>query len=193
MKTLPKIWEYKFKIGRDQPETKITGNTFEECFKKTKEFFLNKGININSESVGIQIKRQNDGPLLGRVLTIRETISGALALLKHAANKPASPEEIERRATICAVCPKLATSSDCMVCGGSKRVAEIITTIKNKYGHDIKIPAPVKSKYCGVCGCSMALLIVSRFDGQTSEDNIRQNERPMFCWLKEISPKFTKE
>lgn len=133
---------------------------------------------------------------MAKRLSFNDVINGAKAFLKFAGGVSVEQGEINRRAGICSAganggsCPKLSDVSNCKTCGGggfTKNLVKWTSKLKEFFGgrKDFQIPNGLDSRYCGVCECSLALMLPSKtqaFDLQKEDD---QKQRPNFCWIKQ--------
>lgn len=122
-----------------------------------------------------------------------EIIQGAKAIIKFAAGDCASHSEIQRRSKICENCPMRQATAGCSACGAADKVRKFISEIQKTKKTVLDIPKPVQSKFCEICGCSIALMVVTKYQDFKPESNDLNSRRPDFCWLKKTSPNFTQE
>lgn len=170
-------------------------------FSKVAEDFKAKGINYTDEDLMAAIERQSgmkrkifQKPVVHRKKpSLAETIHGAKALLRYMGGSSVSSQELERRSAICNNCPLRDSVSDCMSCGGSGKVALFINQLRRSKKFEGSIPESLRKKFCGFCGCSLPLLLVSKFKDFEVESPQKNAARPDHCWLKKTSPNFTKE
>ena len=112
------------------------------------------------------------------------------AIIASAAGNVSNNQEIARRWNICRTCPYLTAVSDCMTCGGAGRVSSLINAVKAKFRKNFLIPNEAGKRYCGACGCTMALLLPTLMTGQKVESEGFNQNRPDECWLKKTSPNY---
>lgn len=172
----------------------ITGPSTKDVFNKTSEYLTKINFNFNPSSLKRAIELQNEGAeLKSERLTIADMIKGSRATIQYATGKAASNPEILRRSRICEACELKATVSDCMSCGASGKISNLVNTIRSARGQEVQIPKTISDKFCGVCKCSLATLVVTKFKDLATESEQKQNDRPDYCWLKKTSTNFTKE
>lgn len=176
------IWKYPFSIG--DKEVLLTDNTEPGLFRKVKKHFKDNKIAFNEVSLRRAILRMNTIDSKKGKFTIKEVISGAHAMLKRVVGDNVSNEEMQRRSAICSNCPHRTTVSDCLQCGGSKRMAQAINTFRTARKLESEIPEKVKTKYCSICSCSLALMVATKFEDLAPEDPAKNASRPDYCWLK---------
>lgn len=162
--------------------------------------YRQKGIHYNDQDLMAAIERQSNSKLRSRQSlpivkkkTLTETIHGAKALIRYMGGQAVTEKELERRSLICNNCPLKDSVSDCMSCGGSGKVAAFINRIRRSKKVEGSIPESLRKKYCGMCGCSLPLLLVTQFKDFEVEDAQKNSARPDHCWLKKTSINFTKE
>lgn len=175
-------------------EVTITGKDFDEVFVKAGNYFSDNGYTYNAESLRKLIMRANDkAAATNKRLTIGDTIRGAKAFIKYLAGKAASNKEIQRRSNICIGCLEVSSVSDCLGCGGSGKIANSVNSVRAAKGQETLIPDSIKDKYCGICDCSLTMLITAQHKDLKPESEPKNLLRPNHCWLKVGSSNFTKE
>lgn len=87
------------------------------------------------------------------------------------------PLEAARRAGICQLCPKRV-----LLRGAKSGVSQMLGIIANKH----RVPNELSGFMCGVCGCSLLLLIPAT-KGDLHVDTPEESaQRPEECWIKQI-------
>lgn len=164
---------------------------------RVEKFYNENEMQFNSSEVLKSIDRQSKYKIekisVKKRKTLADVIRGATAVIKFAAGKSASHSEIQRRSKICEGCPLKESTAGCQACGAAEKVRVFISSIQKIKKDVIDIPSPIKSKFCDFCGCSIPLLVVTRFEDFNIEDDKSNSRRPDICWLKKSSPNFTKE
>lgn len=84
-------------------------------------------------------------------------------------------KEFARRLAICKTCPKLKRVS-----GLTGRVSQILGALSIKH----KVPRDVSGSSCGVCGCSLLLLVPALPQNLHKDSPDEAKKRPVSCWLK---------
>lgn len=141
-----------------------------------------------------QIKRQQQKKdVVKKSPSIKEAFQGAKAILRFVSGNSASQEEIQRRSDICMGCPLMKRTSGCATCGAAKNVTLIAEFIQKTKKTPIQIPSSIKPEFCDVCGCSLATMVVTKYEDFYTEPQEKNSKRPDFCWLKTTSPNFTHE
>lgn len=180
----------KYSLNIQGETVTITGTNIESVFVKTKRYLKGININYNERSLLQAIKNANTK---GKRLAISDVVNGAKAAIQYFTGTAASNEEILRRSSICDGCSLISSVSDCMGCGGSGRLAKITNDIRAAKGKEVLLPASIKDKYCSVCQCSLALMVVTQYEHLSPESDEKQSQRPDHCWLKKTSINFTKQ
>lgn len=137
------------------------------------------------ENMGEEIKKRfciGDGLTVKGGFHWRELLSGTQALANHILNgrKVVDQEEAERRATICAACPR--NSAFSKPCGGN--CPELETIVQAVVGGG-KTTLDDKLEACSVCGCVLrALVWVPGAQLSTSTDADFIEKAPENCWKR---------
>lgn len=127
--------------------------------------------------------------------SLQDVIDGAKAFIKVNSGDHVDQSEMNRRAGICSygfngACPRLEDTSVCSACSSGGALTRWIGQVKNFFGFKTEsIPNNLGNKYCGACGCSLAMMIPSR----TSNFNYsadKQIKRPKGCWAKKGDKNF---
>lgn len=137
------------------------------------------------ETVRQNSKRNNTK--YSRSVSIRDAASAAKALMKIIHGEYVNEEEYKRRLSICSSCPLRQKNSDCMGCGGSGKAARNILEFRAKLGLSYNIDSNTGSHFCGFCGCSLSLLLVTKVENYKKEEEEINNQRPGHCWLRKTS------
>jgi hypothetical protein len=85
-----------------------------------------------------------------------------------------APGEIVRRAAICAPCPLLRSSS-----GLAGAVSERLGALASKH----RVPPEAHGRACGVCGCSLMMLLPAAGPDLHADSADEAARRPPACWL----------
>jgi hypothetical protein len=104
--------------------------------------------------------------------------NGALAAIKafkEALNgNVVSEQEVLRRTMVCAICPKLKRDT-----GVKTGISRMLGNLANKH----RLPDEIKGKSCGVCGCSLMLLLPATDKDLHVDSPEQAKERPKSCWM----------
>lgn len=157
------------------------------------DFFEKHNIKFDHGSISRAIDRQSKITSSDRSVGLAEAFIGAKALLNYTRGKAASAKEMNRRASICAQCPVIQSTSGCQACGASRQAANLANQIRVHKGSEEPIPKTVSSKYCGICECSLSLMVVTQYKDFNKESEEKNSKRPDNCWLKRTSINFTNE
>lgn len=183
----------KYTIYRPSGEESFQARTDKELLARVEHELSSRGLAYDRTSLIRGIEQQNKKQEKPRRIRISDMIKGATAAIRYMTGKAVSNEEILRRSSICASCPRKNQVSDCMGCGGTGRLAGMVNDIRRDKGKEVEIPATVKPYFCDVCGCSLALMIVTKHSDLEPENPEVNESRPDFCWLKKTSKNFTNE
>lgn len=138
-------------------------------------------------------KDPSTGKVKKRSASIADAQKAAMALIKMSKGDHVSKEEYIRRVNICNICPMKTAHSECWGCGGSGRAAKAVQAMRAKLGLGFPVDERIARNYCGFCGCSLPLLLVTKVENykvETSKDN---KSRPITCWLRRDSFNFNGE
>lgn len=117
-------------------------------------------------------------------LGFSDYLHGAEALVNVSAGNTVDQLEINRRAGICQFCPKLEEVPGCMSCGFAGTLSNALNKIKKAFDSGFEIPNNMSKHGCGVCGCSLAVMLPAKTSAFKETD---QNLRPDHCWVKKKS------
>jgi hypothetical protein len=156
--------------------------------------YLNKNnINFTQADLSKAIDRQSKLTPTKKKLALRDVVAGANAVIRYMGGSSVSNDEIIRRSFICEGCPLIEKIGGCGPCGAAGKISSFVNNVRQKMGISIAIPNQTKNSYCGICGCSLALLVVTRKENFHKESSEENSKRPDRCWLKETSTNFTNE
>jgi hypothetical protein len=184
----------KFILRANKKSITFTANTKEELMAIVKDHCEKNNINFAASVVSAHIDAQNNfSKPKEKKVSISDAYNGARAVLRYVAGNSVSNAELNRRAEICRTCPQLKITSGCMSCGAGGRIARLVNTIRAYKKSESQVPKPVENKYCGVCSCSIPMMILTRYKDFYKEATSKNSTRPDNCWLKETSENFTNE
>ena len=98
-----------------------------------------------------------------------------LAFIHAVGGVTVSAEEIARRANICEACPKRRTGN-----GVEEGISKFLGRLANKH----KVPEEVAGYHCGVCGCSLMLLVPATEKDLHKDSAAEAADRPAGCWIR---------
>ena len=102
----------------------------------------------------------------------------AIAAFKEAVQgNTVSDTEVSRRLAICARCPMLRNVS-----GVSGAVSRVLGVVANRH----RVPAVFSNRSCGVCGCSLLLLVPAAKEDLHVDSPEESRKRPSKCWMKTL-------
>lgn len=84
---------------------------------------------------------------------------------------------LARRAETCAACPMRKPTA------GVSLISGILGNLANKH----RVPAELADFACGVCGCSMMLLLPAFDDDLHRDSEAEAAVRPETCWMKKLA------
>lgn len=133
-------------------------------------------------------------------VSLAEAVSGAKALIKNVLGIAVSNEEIYRRSEICSnpnktgqPCPNLSKIGGCGTCGLAGKISKYVNDIRVQKKISHPMPVATKGQFCGVCDCSLDLMLPTKISDFKNEAPEQNSSRPDFCWLKTTSPNYSNE
>lgn len=183
---------YKFDVEHDGKLYTITGDSKDLVFTKAKIFFNKNNIKFTDAQIKGRITNYVK-PSKSKKLTFNDIIVGAGAILRYASGNAASAQEVKRRSEICKSCPMRDRTTGCAACGFSRKVANFINKIRSEKKAEVEIEATLRDSYCGVCNCSIPMMLLTRYEDFYVEPAHKNQLRPDACWLKQTSINFTNE
>ena len=82
---------------------------------------------------------------------------------------------LSSRAAICSKCPKRRIKSSIV-----SRVSKILGDLANKH----RVPSEISKYSCGVCGCSLMLLLPATEKDLHKDSPAELKKRPLTCWMR---------
>lgn len=184
------ITVFKYSTGYKGQLYRFEDRSRDIVLEKVVEFMQKNNIIFNREDLLRSIDRQSAiASTKKKRVTLGDAVNGAKALIKYTSSNRISTEELTRRSTICSQCPMINRLGGCMSCGAAGAIARFVNKIRSSYNLEIQIPSEVRQSYCGVCECSLALMVVTHINDfhESAEKNAM---RPDCCWMKTISYNF---
>jgi hypothetical protein len=86
-----------------------------------------------------------------------------------------SATEVSNREAICATCPMRRRAT-----GIPAKLSQTLGIIANRH----RVSNSIKDYKCGVCGCSLMLIIPATDENQHVDSPEEAKQRPALCWLK---------
>lgn len=123
-------------------------------------------------------------------VSFKEAMQAGKAALKIIKGVMVGNKEMERRYNICKSCPAISETSECFRCNRAKFLAEITHTLKGVFGEDVKLPGESKKFSCGVCGCSLSMLLPTKTADLHQDTPEQAERRPDFCWMSKGGPNY---
>lgn len=182
--------KFKYAIGHAGRLHKFEADHKQVVMVQAIDFMKKNNIKYSESELSAAIDRQSKILTAPKKLTLADAIHGAKAVLKYTTGASASTDEILRRSKICADCPLRSKVGGCMSCGAAGAIARFVNTVRSTMKVSTQIPSEVRSHYCNHCGCSLALIVVSKMDAFSFENDTKNNQRPDMCWLKRTSTSY---
>jgi hypothetical protein len=180
---------YRYNFGWRGSLYRFSNSNFDIIKAEVVSFLVKNNINYDPASLDKSILRQSSIADKKKRIGLAEAVSGAKALLRYASGSTASTLEIERRAGICKDCPLIDRIGGCAPCGAAGKIANFVNSLRTSLRLDQPIPSSIKSSYCGVCDCSLALMVPSKMSA-FSESESQNLQRPDICWIKKTSTNY---
>lgn len=111
-------------------------------------------------------------------ISVAGAAKALLAFYDAMHSKTVSVEEIQRRSSICAVCPKRRSGSG---------VAEALSKKLGQIANRRQVPQEVADYHCGVCGCSLMLLLPATEKDLHKDSAEESANRPAGCWINQTN------
>lgn len=108
------------------------------------------------------------------MITIRDAASAAKAFTHALNGSVVSAEEIRRRGGICNACPKRK-----FIRTRASKMSRTLGLLANRH----RLPSDIKDYVCGVCGCSLMLLLPATPPDLPVDNEKEAAERPDKCWI----------
>lgn len=158
---------------------------------KYNESLIKNHIRLTAKNAGIESNKESKPRKVSSRPGLRDAFQAAKALVNLTIGNAVDQPEAQRRADICLNCPMSSKTSDCMACGGSRVVANQASEISRMIKGRSVVPRGIKSLYCGVCSCSLSLLVMTKISGLS--DKLDDPNRPDECWMKRNGVNFKKD
>lgn len=173
-------------------DDKIYGDTPEAIARKISSY-SQLGYLEALDYVNKVIRKTDDSPTTYKApqkkkkLEFKDYLHGAEALISVSAGNSVNQLEINRRASICQTCPRLEEVPGCMSCGFAGTLSNTINKIKRFFKASFEIPNNMGKHGCGVCGCSLAVMLPAKTSAFKKDD---QAQRPDHCWVRKTSDNY---
>jgi hypothetical protein len=192
-----RITKERYVLSHSGQKVAFTASTPDALIRSVQQFVRLRAIQLSDDDVAKLICKSNgyehkDGlysktiqPVFNKPsLNLASVKAACGAMLQTIKGNNVSDAEIARRWEICKNCPAKTNVSDCMSCGGSGRVASWIQSIKGAAGKMFRLEQEAGMTFCGLCGCSHALLTTTKMEFQKPESEKQNQQRPEQCWLR---------
>lgn len=107
------------------------------------------------------------------------TASGALSAIKAfreaMSDHTVSDQEIVKRSEVCQTCPMRRDGH-----GVAENISKVLGTLANRH----RVPSELADSHCGVCGCSLMLLVPATKRDLHKDSAEESANRPAGCWIK---------
>jgi hypothetical protein len=173
--------------GVKSPSFGVLYNSIKSKISETKQV-NGADSRAHRRAVGSGLSPHN--PVRSRSVSIEDASRAASALIRIIPGDYVNEDEYKRRLSICSGCELRQRNSDCMGCGGSGRAARILMSFRAKLGLGYRLDKGVGSQFCGFCGCSLSLLLVTKIKNYKKEDLELNPQRPSRCWLRKDSSNY---
>jgi len=183
-----KMDAYEYIMIRNGRKIKITGTSVDKIAIKVVTFLANQGEKAEMESTKQAIVNQLKFVPLKKTKPSKPKLSEAyhasLALFRFAGQKTIDQKELDERQEICQNCPLRDTSTFCTGCGGLGKATMMLNDARRLTKKQLVFNPKMKTQFCGVCGCSLPLLLATNKEYLPDDDPIQSQMRPDNCWIK---------
>jgi hypothetical protein len=177
------VMRIRIRNGKEVPDFNVLYNIISSKVSKTEQIDGPESKLFRNRTQG----RNSHNAIKSRSVSISDASRAAKALMKIIPGDYVEESEYKRRLKICATCPLKQANSDCMGCGGSGKAARALLNVRAKLGLGYKMDGIVGRQFCGFCGCSLSLLLVTKVANYKIEDKNLNTQRPGHCWLRKDS------
>lgn len=179
---------YRYVLGYKGELHKFSDADKDRLLNTVVTFLQKNNISYSAESVSKSIDRQSKIATAKKKVSFADAVNGAKALLRYSTGHSVSNAEIARRSRICLNCPLRDTVSYCGSCGGAGKIARFVGNLRKLMRIGTDLDSDIKVSYCGVCQCSLALMVPSQLQSFKPDSG-----RPDDCWLNPKSTNYTHE
>lgn len=177
--------KYEFKYIYNRQVVKFSGDSVSQILFRVASYLTNRGETPDLEDIKKKIENQlRVVPQKKRIPRLSEAYHAGMALFRQASGKTVEQKVVDERTKICLNCPKRSQTSLCTACGGLSKATQLLNSIRGLTKNALNINPSLKSDYCGVCGCSLPLLLVTDANYLPKDDPAQDRERPEFCWIR---------
>lgn len=154
---------------------------------------ISKRITSRLQGFELPVSKPQSQPKGRRSISLADAMKAAQAVVKMASGDHVSRDEYSRRVTICTGCNNKSKVSDCMGCGASGKLTNFMMKVRSLLRLSYKTDSKINSQFCYSCGCSLALLLVTKVKNYKYESDEENKKRPSTCWLRRDSINFNNE
>ncbi len=183
--------KYRFSTGYEGKLHRFSHDSKDVLLSQVLQFHQKNNINYSMIELSKSIDRQSKIQVAQKKLTLADAIKGAQAVINYGVGKSVTNQELFRRSMICKDCPLMKQIGGCRSCGAAGMIAKFINKVRASYGLQSAIPPEVRENYCSFCGCSLALMTVTKIEDFKEEPESINSTRPDICWLKKTSTNYS--
>jgi len=110
-------------------------------------------------------------------MTPHDSVAAIKAFCHAIKGDVVSPEEVRRRSGICETCPKRERVSKVKT-----QVSKFLGMVASRY----RVSSDTKDYCCGVCHCSLLLLLPATKEDLHVDSAEESAARPETCWMKNL-------
>jgi len=179
---------YEYIYIHEGRKIKFSGISTKDIAIKVISFLSNYGIKKTIADIEPAIINQMKfAPIMDRKKKIipkfSEAYHASLALFRVAGGKTVDQKELDERQNICKACPLRSQVSYCSGCGGLGKITNALNDVRRLTRQSLVFDSRLKSDFCGVCGCSLPLLLATNKYYLPEDNPIQKKERPAECWM----------
>lgn len=108
-------------------------------------------------------------------MRVKDATSAIKAFSEAVRGNVVTADTVVKRAEICAACPAKKRTV------GVSRASEILGLVANKH----RVPVDIAGYSCGVCGCSLMMLLPATTQDLHKDSAEEAAARPAACWIKQ--------
>lgn len=180
---------HEFILIHEGKQVKFTGKSIGEISARVIRYLGNYEQKFDTNAkIALEQKIANQikiSPLKSRrkkIPKLSEAFHASLALFKVAGGKTVDQKELDKRSAICLNCPVRAQTSFCAGCGGLGK-ATLMLNEARRLTKQLVFNAKLKTEFCGVCSCSLPLLLATDKESLPKDDALQEKTRPKTCWI----------
>ena len=181
--------KYEYIYIHQGRSVKFTGASVRDIAVKVVSFLSNFKIKAEIKDIEPAIINQLKVSVIKKspkkhIPKFAEAYHASLALFRMANGKTVDQKELDERQIICKTCPLRSKTSYCSGCGGLSKITNALNEARRLTRRSLVFDTSLKSDFCGVCGCSLPLLLATNKDYLPEDDPVQEKQRPDKCWMK---------